>query len=59
MWTLVVMLHAVSPNVPSARGSISFVTQGYEECRQARDTIVRAWESDRYRVTANCIRISR
>jgi hypothetical protein len=57
MWTLIVMLHAVSPNIPPSRGSIQLVTQGLEECKQVRDSVIRAWESDRYRVTANCIRI--
>lgn len=55
MWTLIVMLHAVSPNVPPSKGSILLYTQGYEECIQSRDTIIRAWTSDRYRVTANCV----
>jgi hypothetical protein len=55
MWTLVIMLHAVSLNVPPSRGSISFPTQNFEECQKARDYVVRAWASDRYRVTANCI----
>jgi hypothetical protein len=55
MWTLVIMLHAVSPNVPPSRGSISLPTTSIEECQQARDYVIRAWASDRYRVTANCI----
>jgi hypothetical protein len=59
MWTLIVMLHAVSPNIPPSRGSIQLVTQGLEECKQVRDSVIRGWESDRYRVTANCIMIKR
>jgi hypothetical protein len=55
MWTLVIMLHAVSLNVPPSKGSISFPTQNIEECQRARDYVIRAWASDRYRVTANCI----
>jgi hypothetical protein len=55
MWTLVIMLHAVSPNVPPSKGSINFNTQSLEECRQVRDQIKKVWESDKYRVTANCI----
>ena len=55
MWTLVIMLHAVSQNVPLARGSISFTTQNIEECQKVRDQVIKAWASDRYRVTANCI----
>lgn len=57
MWTLLIMLHAVSPNVPPSKGSISFPTQNYEECQKARDHVIKAWASDRYRVTANCISI--
>jgi hypothetical protein len=57
MWTLVVMLHAVSLNVPPANGSIIFKTQSQVDCLQIRDSIVRGWASDRYRVTANCILI--
>ena len=57
MWTLIVMLHAVSPNVPPSKGSILLHTQGHDECIQARSAIIRAWESDKYRVTANCIRM--
>jgi hypothetical protein len=49
------MLHAVSPNVPPSKGSISFPTQNIEECQKARDHVIKAWASDRYRVTANCI----
>jgi hypothetical protein len=49
------MLHAVSVNVPPAKGSISLATQGYEECQRVRDTVIRNWRSDQYRVTANCI----
>jgi hypothetical protein len=55
MWTLVVMLHAVSPNIPASKGSIMLPTKGYEECLQARESVIRGWGSDRYRVTANCI----
>jgi hypothetical protein len=51
------MLHAVSPNVPPAKGSIMFYTQGHDECKQIRETIVRTWNSDKYRVTANCISV--
>jgi hypothetical protein len=51
------MLHAVSPNVPPTKGSILLYTQGYEECKQIRETIVRTWSSDKYRVTANCISV--
>ena len=57
MWTLIIMLHAVSPNVPPSRGSISFPTTSLEECQRTRDYVKRAWESDRYRVSANCIYI--
>jgi len=49
------MLHAVSPNVPPSKGSISLPTQNLEECQQIRDYVKKAWESDMYRVTANCI----
>ncbi len=59
MWTLVVMLHAVSPNVPPSKGSIQLVTQGLDECKQVRDSVIKAWESDKYRVTANCIWMKR
>jgi len=59
MWTLVIMLHAVSANLPPSKGSISFTTQGYEECRKVRDTIIRSWQSDQYRVSANCILINK
>jgi hypothetical protein len=59
MWTLIIMLHAVSPNVPPSRGSISFPTQSLEECQKTRDYVRRAWESDRYRVSANCIYINK
>lgn len=55
MWTLVIMLHAISPNVPPSKGSISLPTQNLEECQQIRDYVKKAWESDMYRVTANCI----
>jgi len=55
MWTLIVMLHAVSLNIPPSKGSIQLVTQGLEECKQVRDSVIRGWESDKYRVTANCI----
>ena len=55
MWTLVIMLHAVSPNIPPSKGSISFPTQNIEECQKVRDYVIKAWASDRYRVTANCI----
>ena len=57
MWTLIVMLHAVNPNVPPAKGSIMLYTQGHDECKQIRETIVRTWSSDKYRVTANCISV--
>jgi hypothetical protein len=49
------MLHAVSPNVPPSKGSISFATQNFEECQKVRDQVIKSWASDRYRVTANCI----
>jgi hypothetical protein len=55
MWTLIVMLHAVSPNVPPSKGSIVLPTTGYEECLKTRDSVIRGWTSDRYRVSANCI----
>lgn len=55
MWTLVIMLHVVSPNVSPAKGSISLPTQSIEECYQVRDYVKKAWESDKYRVTANCV----
>jgi hypothetical protein len=55
MWTLIVMLHSVSPNVPPSKGSIQLPTEGHEKCLQIKDSIVRQWSSDRYRVTANCI----
>lgn len=55
MWTLVIMLHAVSSNVPPSKGSINFHTQNLEECQKVRDYVKRVWESDKYRVTANCI----
>ena len=55
MWTLIVMLHAVSPNVPPSKGSIVLPTTGYEECLKTRDTVIKNWASDRYRVSANCI----
>ena len=51
------MLHAVAPNVPPSKGSISLATQNLEECQKSRDTVIKAWASDRYRVTANCIHI--
>jgi hypothetical protein len=51
------MLHAVSINVPPSRGSISFPTQNLEECQKTRDYVKKAWESDRYRVSANCVHI--
>lgn len=51
------MLHAVTPNVPASRGSISFPNVSLEECQKTRDYVRRAWESDRYRVSANCIYI--
>ena len=53
------MLHAVSPNVPSAKGSISLYTQGHEECMKVRDTVIKNWSSDRYRVSANCILLAK
>ena len=59
MWTLIVMLHAVSPNVPSSKGSIVLPTTGYEECLKTRDAVIRGWESDRYRVSANCIHLKK
>jgi hypothetical protein len=49
------MLHTVSPNVPPSRGSINFPTQNLEECQKIRDYVKKAWESDQYRVSANCI----
>jgi len=49
------MLHAVSPNVPPAKGSIVLPTAGYEECLKTREVVIRGWWSDRYRVSANCI----
>jgi hypothetical protein len=55
MWTLIVMLHTVSPNVPPAKGSIVLPTAGYEECLKTREVVIRGWGSDRYRVSANCI----
>jgi hypothetical protein len=55
MWTLIIMLHAVSPNVPPAKGSILLSTTGHEECLKARDAVIRGWQSDRYRVSANCL----
>jgi hypothetical protein len=55
MWTIVIMLHAVSPNLPQSKGSIVFPTTGYEECLKTRDAVIRGWASDRYRVSANCI----
>ena len=55
MWTLILLLHAISPNVLPAKGSISLVTQGHEECQKIRDTLLKTWVSDRYRVSANCI----
>lgn len=55
MWTLIVMLHAVSPNIPPSKGSIVLPTPGYEECLKTRDAVIRGWASDRYRVSANCI----
>jgi hypothetical protein len=55
MWTLVIMLHAISPNVPPSKGSITLPTQSIEECQQVRDYVKKAWESDKYRVTANCV----
>lgn len=55
MWTLVIMLHAISPNVPPSKGSITLPTQNIEECQQVRDYVKKAWESDKYRVTANCV----
>ena len=57
MWTLIIMLHAVSANIPPSRGSISFPTQNLEECQKIRDYVKKAWESDRYRVSANCIHV--
>lgn len=57
MWTLIIMLHAVSINVPPSRGSISFPTQNLEECQKTRDYVKKTWESDRYRVSANCLYI--
>jgi hypothetical protein len=49
------MLHAISPNVPPSKGSIILPTQSIEECQQVRDYVKKAWESDKYRVTANCV----
>lgn len=57
MWTLVIMLHAISPNVPPSKGSISLRTTGYENCLEIRDKVKRDWSDDRYRVSANCIMI--
>jgi hypothetical protein len=57
MWTLIVMLHAVSPNIPPSKGSITLHTQGYDQCRQMKESVMRGWSSDSYRVTANCIRM--
>lgn len=57
MWTLIIMLHAVNPNVPSSKGSISFPTPNYQECQKISDTIKASWTSDKYRVSANCIHI--
>ncbi len=55
MWTLIVMLHAVSPNVPASKGSIRFPTVSYEECLAIRDKVKSDWSDNRYRVTASCI----
>ena len=57
MWTLIVMLHAVSPEIPPSKGSIILPTKGYEECLQTRDSVIKGWGSNMYRVTANCIRM--
>ena len=57
MWTLIVMLHSIAPNLPSPRGSISFPTPSHEECQKIRDAIRTSWASDKYRVSANCIHI--
>jgi hypothetical protein len=59
MWTVIIMLHAVSLDVPPAKGSISLVTQGYGECQKVRDTVIKNWSSDRYRVSANCILLAK
>jgi hypothetical protein len=59
MWTIVIMLHAVSMNVPPSKGSISLATQNYEECQKVRDTVIHNWRSDQYRVSANCILINK
>jgi hypothetical protein len=53
------MLHAVSIGVPPSKGSISLATQSYEECQRVRDTVIRNWRSDQYRVSANCILINK
>ena len=55
MWTLVIMLHAVSPNVPASKGSIRLPTIDYENCLVIRDKVKSDWSDSRYRVTANCI----
>ena len=49
------MLHAVSPTWPPSKGSISLSTLNIEECHKVKDTVIKAWSSDRYRVSANCI----
>jgi hypothetical protein len=59
MWTIIIMLHAASPNVPPTKGSISLVTQGHEECMKVRDTVIKNWRSDQYRVSANCILLAK
>lgn len=51
------MLHAITPNVPPSKGSISFPTQNFEECQKVRDTVIKTWASNSYRVSANCIHI--
>jgi len=51
------MLHTVSPNIPPSRGSISFPTQNLEECQLIRDNVRKTWDSNSYRVSANCIYI--
>lgn len=59
MWTLIVMLHAVSPNVPDSKGSIQLPTIGYENCLVIRDKVRKDWSDDRYRVSASCVMIKR
>jgi hypothetical protein len=59
MWTIIIMLHAVSPNVPPTKGSISLATQGHKECLAVRDTVIKNWSSDRYRISANCVLLAK